>query len=149
MSDVSKRFRINHPDVISEVIDGEAIIVNLETGAYYSLQGVGAHIWEAVTAGATHDEVASTLIARYSGEPSAIRAAVDGLIDELTHEALIVVTAETNGAESSTLPNAPAAGARPPFEAPALQKYTDMADLLLLDLIHEVDERGWPVPKAR
>ena len=30
------------------------------------------------------------------------------------------------------------------FEAPILQKYTDMQDLLLLDPIHEVDEAGWP-----
>jgi hypothetical protein len=27
---------------------------------------------------------------------------------------------------------------------PVLNKYTDMQDLLLLDPIHEVDERGWP-----
>jgi hypothetical protein len=25
-----------------------------------------------------------------------------------------------------------------------LQKFTDMQELLLLDPIHEVDERGWP-----
>ena len=33
------------------------------------------------------------------------------------------------------------------FEAPALQVYTDMEDLLLLDPIHEVDEMGWPSAK--
>jgi hypothetical protein len=30
------------------------------------------------------------------------------------------------------------------FEAPELVAYTDMQELLLLDPIHEVDERGWP-----
>jgi hypothetical protein len=30
------------------------------------------------------------------------------------------------------------------FEAPVLQKYTDMQDLLLLDPIHDTDETGWP-----
>lgn len=130
-------------------MDGEAIIVNLETGAYYSLQGVGTHIWEAVTTGATCDEVTATLVAHYSGEPSAIRSAVDGLIDELAHEGLIVATTETNGAESSRLPNASSAGAQSPFEAPSLQRYTDMAALLLLDPIHEVDQVGWPAPKGR
>lgn len=29
-------FRINSPSVIGEIIDGEAIIVNLDSGAYYS-----------------------------------------------------------------------------------------------------------------
>jgi len=149
MTDVSKCFRINHPNIISEVMDGEAIIVNLETGAYYSLRGVGTHIWEAVTAGATCDEVTATLVAQYSGAPSTIRSAVAGLIDELAHERLIVATIETNGAESSRLPNASFAGAQLPFAAPILQRYTDMAELLLLDPIHEVDQVGWPAPKGR
>ncbi len=30
------------------------------------------------------------------------------------------------------------------FTNPVLEKFTDMADLLLLDPIHEVDESGWP-----
>lgn len=30
------------------------------------------------------------------------------------------------------------------FPAPRLERYTDMQDLLLLDPIHDVDERGWP-----
>jgi len=42
----------------------------------------------------------------------------------------------------------PPAG-RPPFVKPILQKYTDMADLLLLDPIHEVGEQGWPHPAPR
>ena len=57
---------VNRPSVIGEVLDGEAIIVNLDRGAYYS--------------------------------------------------------------------------------KPILQKYTNMADLLLLNPIHEVDEQGWPQP---
>lgn len=37
------------------------------------------------------------------------------------------------------------------FQPPALESYTDMQDLLLLDPIHEVDEMGWPqkAPDAR
>ena len=32
------------------------------------------------------------------------------------------------------------------FETPVLEKYTDMAELLLLDPIHDVDATGWPHP---
>ena len=39
--------------------------------------------------------------------------------------------------------SAPADAARV-FEAPRLEKYTDMQDLVLLDPVHEVDEQGWP-----
>ena len=37
---------------------------------------------------------------------------------------------------------------RKPYTAPAVQKYDDLEDLLLLDPIHEVDEAGWPVARA-
>ena len=30
------------------------------------------------------------------------------------------------------------------FTNPVLEKFTDMAELLLLDPIHEVDDSGWP-----
>jgi hypothetical protein len=46
-------FKINQPGVIGEVIDNEAIIVNLDSGAYYSLRGPGADIWQMIDQGAT------------------------------------------------------------------------------------------------
>ena len=42
----------------------------------------------------------------------------------------------------------PALAAKKPYTAPAVQKYDDLEDLLLLDPIHEVDEAGWPVARA-
>ena len=39
------RYRPNAPQVIAETIAGEAMIVNLATGHYFSLQGSGADIW--------------------------------------------------------------------------------------------------------
>jgi hypothetical protein len=36
---------------------------------------------------------------------------------------------------------------REPFAAPALNTFSDMQELLLLDPIHEVDEAGWPVAR--
>jgi len=39
-------------------------------------------------------------------------------------------------------------GAENAFSAPLLEKYSDMQELLLLDPIHEVGERGWPEPRV-
>lgn len=44
----ASQFRINAPTVISETIDGEAIIINLDTGAYYSLRETGAAVWQLI-----------------------------------------------------------------------------------------------------
>jgi hypothetical protein len=139
--------RPNSPGVISEVLDGEAIIVNLETGAYYSLEGAGAEVWTAAESGATLETVIARVAAGFSSEPTEIAAGVTALVEELIDEGLLVA----DGApEDSTELAPPAAAATqtdlPPFVRPVLQKYTDMADLLLLDPIHEVDEQGWPHP---
>ncbi len=34
-----------------------------------------------------------------------------------------------------------------PYAPPALETYTDMQELLLLDPIHDVDETGWPAAR--
>ena len=39
-------------------------------------------------------------------------------------------------------------GTRQPYSPPVLNSYTDMEELLLLDPIHDVDQAGWPMPKA-
>ncbi|MCX7671581.1 MAG: PqqD family protein [Anaerolineae bacterium] len=140
-------YRVDSSIVIGEVLDGEAIIVNLNTGIYYSLDGAGAAVWTAVQAGATLGELIQLVAARYDGAPAEITAGVTALVEELVAEGLLVAS-EGAAAAPGPLP-APPAAERPPFVQPILQKYTDMADLLLLDPIHEVDEQGWPHPAPR
>ena len=41
----NQRFRVNTPNVTHETIDGEAVIINLDSGNYYSLVEVGSFIW--------------------------------------------------------------------------------------------------------
>jgi Coenzyme PQQ synthesis protein D (PqqD) len=137
------RFRVNSPEVISETIQGETIVINLTTGTYYSLPGSGAEIWEAVAAAATVDEIAGALEARYDAPLAELTAGVSDLVEELLSEQLIVATDATSS-DLAVEPLEP----RLAFEKPALGKYTDMQDLVLLDPVHEVDDRGWPHAKA-
>lgn len=140
-------FRVNGPGVIGEVLDGEAIIVNLDSGAYYSLDGVGAVVWTAAQAGATLAGAITLVTDRYTGESQQIAADVTALIEELLGEGLLT---ESDAPAAESAPAAALLPAdRPQFIKPVLQKYTDMADLLLLDPIHEVDEQGWPHPAPR
>ena len=38
----SQVFRINSPTIIHEIIEGEAVIINMEMGHYYSIDQTGA-----------------------------------------------------------------------------------------------------------
>lgn len=141
------RFRVNHPTVISETIDGEAILINLDTGAYYSLRETGAALWQLIEQGAAGQQLIDELSDRYDGAPAVMAAGAQALLAELAHEQLIVPLGDDNAAPQFTGAATTASNGRPPFTPPVLEKFTDMADLLLLDPIHDVSEQGWPTPK--
>lgn len=135
----STRLRVNAPDVINEVIEGDAVVINLATGDYYSLTGSAALAWEALLHAATVDEVIESVAARYDGDGTEIADAVTSFVADLQREHLVVNT------DQPCEPHLVVAHQqRMPFVPPRFDKFTDMQDLILLDPVHEVSERGWP-----
>jgi len=55
------RFRPNTAEVAAKVIDGEAIIMNLSNGLYFSLAESGAELWELLECGYSIEESAKVL----------------------------------------------------------------------------------------
>lgn len=141
------RFRINKPRVVHETIDDEVVLIDFDTGSYYSLDLVGTDVWGLVESGATLRQIVDGIACRYDGDHGNMEAAVLQLLAELLQENL-VVSEETGEAERMKDHTTPGEAGpqpdRPGFVVPSLQKYTDMQELLLLDPIHEVDETGWP-----
>ncbi|MEE8148203.1 MAG: PqqD family protein [Longimicrobiales bacterium] len=140
------------PDVAAKVIDGEAIIMNLANGYYYSLEGVGAEAWEAIAAGMSLDRVIEHLVSRFDGATETVRVDVMRLAAELLAEGLVRRAVANNGNRAvanngnrAVADNgngawqAAAICADAPtrfvdaYEPPCLFKYTDMAELLALD----------------
>jgi hypothetical protein len=135
-------YRVNAPDVIHQIIDGEAVIIHLGRGFYYSLDDVGADVWRAVERRLSRAQVVATVAAAYEGAD--VAAAVGGLLDQMIAEELIVEAPADAGSDVPIETR----GHRAPFVPPVLHKYTDLQDLLLLDPIHQVDETGWPETPA-
>ena len=142
------RYRINSPHVVAETLDGEATIVDLESGTYYALNASGSLIWDTVAAGDAPQDATQALASAYGLEDEVAAGAVDELIGRLTAAKLIVPAGESSENGSRREPTAAAgsdgAANGKPYAAPELSTYTDMQELLLLDPIHEVDESGWP-----
>src|SRR3970040_1383693 len=61
----SDRYRVHDEEVAAKVIDGEAIIINLTTGVYYSLDPTGSEVWSLLEAGHDLDAIAGHLGGRY------------------------------------------------------------------------------------
>src|SRR5438270_741872 len=45
------RYRVDENRIVHEVLDQEAMLVNLDNGYYYALEGSAVQIWQAVLAG--------------------------------------------------------------------------------------------------
>ena len=141
-------FAPNHPQVIHEVIEGEAILVNLDSGSYFSLDKVGAVVWELLEQGFPMGRLIDLVATQYAGTKNEIEEGVSQLVTELQREGLVVANGSTGPAVAQGTPSVTAVtDDRPAFEAPTLHKYTDMEDLIMLDPIHDVDESGWPHAK--
>jgi hypothetical protein len=140
---------VDAENVLAEVIDDEVMILDMRLGNYYNLSGVAVAIWNALRQPRRLDDVVELVRRRYTQTPDDVAALVRRFVDELAAEQLVSRRAEAplNG---GTTPGADAAPAPEPqpFQAPRLEKYTDMQALLLVDPIHDVDVLGWPhVPK--
>jgi hypothetical protein len=142
-----RRFRINRPTVIHENFDKEVVIIEFNSGNYYSLDKAGADIWSFIESGANVGEIVEAITHLYKGSPTVIENAVAQLLAKLQQEGLIVPDKSKepgNNKEVKLSIKPDTEIEKPDFEVPVIHKYTDMQDLLLLDPIHEVDETGWP-----
>jgi hypothetical protein len=134
---------VNEPSVISEVIDGETIVLNFESGHYYSFNPTASAIWLRVCAGSPIAAATEWVARCFAVDPATIRPEVEGFVRRLQEEQLIRRAKEDTIPAPTTAPDAPGDPVAA-FSVPDFEKFTDMEELLLLDPIHEVSDSGWP-----
>ena len=135
-------FNIKRPDIVHETIEGEAVIVNLENGVYYSLRNSGVDAWNMIETGANFEEISKMMTDRYNVSAKVIEESLTDLLIILQKEGLVEVTSTKRSV--SKAPQSVTTGEKLSFVSPVLEKFSDLQELLLLDPIHEVDEEGWP-----
>jgi hypothetical protein len=145
---MGKTFRISVQFVASEVIDGEAVMVDLRSGNYFSATGSGGWIWRNLETGRSYLQILQLLTVRYAIAPTILKDALDRFLAKLVdHNLVESITADDPatdfGQDDIELPLAAT-----DYEPPVLTMHTDMQDLLLLDPIHDVDSAGWPTRKG-
>jgi hypothetical protein len=131
---------VNEPLVVHDTIDDEVLVIRNDTGAYYSMIGPAADVWTAIRAGLDDAAIVGLLSSRYDAAGDELTAALHAFLAELTDALLI--REGTARADEVEIPSP--LDPRQPFVMPTLEVYTDMADLLLFDPIHEVTPDGWP-----
>ena len=75
-------------NIVWNVVDGEALLLDIETGEYFSLNPVATEIWTMLSDGQSRDTIAITLGEKYEVAPPVIAADIDELLTELSQAGL-------------------------------------------------------------
>ena len=126
------RIAINRAEVSGKVLDGEAIIINVSTGMYYSMDDVGAVVWDLFDHAPRITDVVDLVASTYGIPRDQALEDVTRVAEELVAENLALVTDAAANSEKPW-PTEVAVGEDATYASPKLNKYSDMADLLALD----------------
>jgi Coenzyme PQQ synthesis protein D (PqqD) len=137
-------YRINTPKVVHDTVDEETLAIDSTSGAYYSIRGTGARIWGLLDRGCDVEAIVTALAGFHGLAPAVIEVDLRGFLADLQREGLIVPTATAVSPGPLSLRSA---GEPPGWQPPAVEKFTDMERLLLIDPIHMVEDDGWPHEK--
>ena len=77
------------PDVISTLLDDEAVLLHMSTQHYYTLNETGSFIWQRLERGCSIDEIRSELEQHYDVSSEQAAQSITALLQELCAERLI------------------------------------------------------------
>jgi len=124
--------RPNEKDIAVKVLDGEAIMINLTNGTYYSLDKMGTEIWELIVRGEPLAQVLQAITQKYAVNSDTAKGDFKQLVGELLDEGL-VLEGEGEATRSIAPLQAESTSTRLPYASPEFSVYRDMSDLLDLE----------------
>lgn len=74
---------------VSSEVGEEVVILQLQSGQYFGLEGVGAVVWEKLQNSVTPTELEACLINEFDVEPEVLRHDLQGLIQDLAAAGLV------------------------------------------------------------
>jgi hypothetical protein len=78
---------------LSQVLGDEVVLLQLDTGLYYSLAGTGARMWLLLTEHGEVGPVVDAVVDEYAAEPADVEKDLLALIDDLSTARLLEVSA--------------------------------------------------------
>lgn len=70
-------------------IDGEVVVMMLDTGEFYSMTGTGCDIWRMIDGSRDRDAVVAGLAGEFDADPAAIGVDVDSYLAMLREAGLV------------------------------------------------------------
>jgi hypothetical protein len=77
------------PEVLAAHLEGEAVLLNMDTKDYFRLNDTAAWVWKGLERGLDRAGLLASLLERYEVPPSDAEAELDRLLEELASRGLI------------------------------------------------------------
>jgi hypothetical protein len=78
-------------DLLSTELDQETVLMSIDAGAYYGLEGPAREIWERLQTPLTFSALVDCLVNEYSVSPEACASDLQGFLAEMEREGLLRV----------------------------------------------------------
>ena len=141
------RYAVNERHVAHQLVAGEVIAINFVDGAYFSMRATAGEIWQMLSSGVPLVTVVTHYCDQSGGPADTMEGEIRAFASELVTAGLLLPVDERAAAEPGARVDV---GALARYESPQLEKFEDMADLIMLDPVHDVSGAGWPhVPERR
>ena len=79
-------------DVVSREVEGEAVILNLDTSTYFGLNDIGTHIWRLLSEGQSLGTILDVLHREYEAPRATLERDLLEVVAELESKQLITRT---------------------------------------------------------
>jgi len=83
--------------VLVRHLDGESVLLNLESEKYFGLDATGTRMWELVTTAPTVDAAYAQLLEEFEVEPDLLRTHLAELLSRLLENGLLNVATDNVG----------------------------------------------------
>lgn len=79
-----------HPEVFTTEIDNQVVLLQYETGTYFTLNEVGTKVWQALEQGKTMSEILHHLLQEYAVSEKQLQQDILNLVNKLKEKGLIL-----------------------------------------------------------
>lgn len=129
-------YKIAGPDIVFEEFDDDLVVLNLSTGQYFDFNKAAQSLWDVLSCAGDVNEIGRALKNPHDLAP---------FVEDLIRYQLLA-----EGSDTQPLSETAIHLLQEITEKPTVDRYDDLADLIVADPIHDVDtQEGWPVLDAK
>jgi hypothetical protein len=130
-------------NILSDVFGEEVVLVNLDSGMYYSLRGSATQIWIRLFNQYSLIEILADLIQIYQVTENQLNADINLFVTQLLELKIIKTATDAERKEIDFISK----DVLIDYSTPVVEIFSDMQEILLLDPVHDVDKSGWPISR--